>query len=165
MHRHYRAFLARRQRLLCRLNQWIGIHDERRTVRGSISRPVDTAKQIPGLVGPGITRFPATTDATRLVAELFRILTSSEPSGKWLSVVAICASNEKAHASADASEITVFIPIVSADLPEITSFYLRVKVMSRELPGGTDHRLPWSVMPQNHHGLRRKPGNRAEKAP
>ena len=80
----------------------------------------------PRLAGLCVTRFPAITHATKLVAELFRMLTSSEPSGKWLSVVVICASNEKTHASKDATEITVFIPILPTDLPEVHSIPVQV---------------------------------------
>src|SRR5437879_13629674 len=133
MHRHYRAFLARWQRLLCRLNQRIGIHDKRRTVAAASAVRSTPRSKSPGPEGPGITRFPATTDATRLVAELFRILTSSEPSGKWLSLVVICACNEKAHANAVATEITVFIAILS-DLPAVTCFYLHVFLTGARRP-------------------------------
>src|SRR4029077_12744558 len=43
--------------------------------------------------------FTLTTKATKLVGELFRILTSSKPSGRRLNVVVICASNEKAQST------------------------------------------------------------------
>jgi hypothetical protein len=62
--------------------------------------------------------------AVKLRAELFRILISGKRLGKWFRVAVICASNEKANASMDASEITVFIPILPADLLEIAPFYL-----------------------------------------
>jgi len=56
------------------------------------------------------------------MAELFRILISGKRLGKWFRTAVICASNEKANASTDASEITVFIPILPADLHQIAHF-------------------------------------------
>jgi len=61
-------------------------------------------------------------NAAKLTAELFRILISGEPIGNRFRVAVICALSEKAHASMDATEITVFIPILATDLPEIISF-------------------------------------------
>ena len=61
--------------------------------------------------------------AAKLTAASFLILIS-EPLATGFTVAVICASNEKAHAS-NATEITVFIPILPADLPEIAPFYLQ----------------------------------------
>jgi hypothetical protein len=48
--------------------------------------------------------------AAKLTAASFLILIS-EPLATGFTVAVICASNEKAHASTDATEITVFIPM------------------------------------------------------
>jgi hypothetical protein len=74
------------------------------------------------------TGFIRIANAVKPMAELFRILISGKRLGKWLRVAVTCASDEKANASTDASEITVFIPILPADLPEIAPFYLHVKL-------------------------------------
>jgi hypothetical protein len=59
---------------------------------------------------------------------LFRILISDERAGNLFSVAVICAFNEKAHASTGATESTIFIPILPADLPEIALFYIQEKL-------------------------------------
>jgi hypothetical protein len=65
-------------------------------------------------------------NAAKLTAELFRIPISDERAGNLFRVAVICAFNEKAHASSGAIEITVFIPVLPADLSEIAPFYLAV---------------------------------------
>jgi hypothetical protein len=69
----------------------------------------------------GSANFALIANATKATAASFRILIW-EPSGTGFTVAVICAFNEKAHASIDATEITVFIPILPADLPGIAPF-------------------------------------------
>ena len=56
-----------------------------------------------------------TADAVELTAELFRTLTSIEPSGNRFRVAVICASNARTVASMEATEMTVFMPVVPAN--------------------------------------------------
>lgn len=54
------------------------------------------------------------------------------PSGKRLSVVVICASNEKTHESTDATKITVFIrrtPLIFLTSPILRSKRLKLGTM------------------------------------
>jgi len=64
-------------------------------------------------VGLRVACFTATANVTKLIAELFRMLTSSKPLGRRFSVAVICASSEKTQASTNATEVTVLIPILS----------------------------------------------------
>jgi hypothetical protein len=65
--------------------------------------------------------------ATKLTAASFLTTITSERLGNGFTIAVICAPNDWAHASKQAAEITIFIPILPADHPEITPFYRHIK--------------------------------------
>ncbi|SPF48377.1 hypothetical protein SBA4_390009 [Candidatus Sulfopaludibacter sp. SbA4] len=103
----------------------------------SVSTAVSTYTRSGELFGePLATGAMVIANAVRLTVELLRISISGERAGNRVRTAVIWAFSEKAHASADAHEIAVFIPTLPAGVAEITLFYSR---------GSSDNQEEWRL--------------------